>query len=72
MALEVPQEQDEKENHNKHKNAEVVSRGIRTAPLGAWSHGNLDAIFATKCRSKTKLEETLLFNIFRPRGNTGP
>jgi hypothetical protein len=64
MALEIPQQQNEEENHNEHKNSEVVSCGIRTAPLGARSHGNLDAIFATKCRWKTKLKETLPFKIF--------
>lgn len=35
MALEIPQKQNEKENHNEHENSEVVSCGIRTAPLGA-------------------------------------
>jgi hypothetical protein len=72
MAFEIPQKQDEEEDHDEHKNSEVVSCGIRTAPLGAWSHGNLDAISATKCRWKTKLKETLLLNIFRRGGNTGP
>jgi hypothetical protein len=31
MALEIPQKQDEKYNHRKHADAEVVSRSIGTA-----------------------------------------
>jgi len=31
MAFEIPQKQDEKYNHRKHADAEVVSRGIGTA-----------------------------------------
>jgi len=31
MGFEIPQKQDEKYNHRKHADAEVVSRSIRTA-----------------------------------------
>lgn len=31
MPLEIPEEQDEKENDYEHENAEVVSRSIRTS-----------------------------------------
>lgn len=31
MTFEIPQQQDQKENYDEHKNAEVVSRGIRTS-----------------------------------------
>jgi len=31
MAFEIPQKQDEEDNHRKHANAEVVSRSISTA-----------------------------------------
>ena len=65
MAFEIPQKQNEEENHNEHANPEVVSSGIRAAPLGAWSHSNLDATSATKCRWKKKLKETLRFEMFR-------
>ena len=65
MAFEIPQKEDEEDDHRKHANAEVVSRCIRTAPLRARSHGSLDAFFATKCRWKTNLKETLPFEMFR-------
>jgi len=35
MALEIPKQQDQKENHDKHENAEVVPCSIRTTPLGS-------------------------------------
>lgn len=31
MALEIPHQQDQKENHNEHENAKVVPGSIRTA-----------------------------------------
>jgi hypothetical protein len=65
MALEIPQKQYEEHDYREHANPETVTSGIRTAPCGASWHANLDALFVTKCRWKTKLKETLPFKIFR-------
>jgi hypothetical protein len=32
MTFEIPQQKDQKENYDEHKNAEIVPRGIGTAP----------------------------------------
>ena len=65
MAFEIPHQQDKEENDRQHENAKVMTGGIRTATWGARCHGSLDATSVTKCRPQTKLEETLLFTIFR-------
>ena len=64
MALEIPHQQDKEENDSEHENGKVMAGGIRAAPCGAGCHGNLDAIFMTKCRCNMKLKETLPINIF--------
>lgn len=65
MALEIPHQQDQEENDSEHENGKVMPGGIRAAPCGARFHDYLDAVFATKLRSTTKLKETLPINIFR-------
>jgi len=65
MAFEIPHQQDKEEDDRQHENAKVMAGGIGTATWSTRCHGNLDATSATKCRPKTKLEETLLFTTFR-------